>query len=294
MGFNYDARYYLKELFTRLGWYSSANTSQAHINPKKLFTQKVQNLYWFIYKNFPMRYKQKMAGLFPIIRSRVEAIVDNVGWDRTRVYSNDDFFSIFINRISRDGEALFPSKEAYFNFRNEIIKKLYALEELGTKEPLVKKVYTPEQVYFGDYVSDAPDLIIEWAEVRLKKGIRCGDITILPEGIKKSKLDKILSGEHRPYGILLMKGEMFQKGCRIANGSVLDIAPTILYLAGHPIPQSMDGKVLLDAFQNSFRVKNPVEYTDVIKGIKREEKFSFSDEESLKVEERLRAMGYIE
>jgi len=294
MGFNYEARYYLKELFTRLGWYTPANASQAHLSPKKLLGRQVGSLYWFIFKRFPMRYKQKIAGLFPTIRSRVEAIVANVGWDRTRVYSNDDFFSIVINRLNKDGEALFASAEAYLEFRDEIMEKLYALEELGTGEPLVKKVQTREELYSGDHVDDAPDLIIEWAEVRLRDGIRCDDITILPEEIKKSALHKILGGEHRPYGILLMKGEMIQRGLRIAEGSILDIAPTVLYIAGQPIPRSMDGKVLLEAFCESFRARNPVEYTDVVQGTRNEGEFGFSVKETLEIQERLRSLGYIE
>ena len=294
MGFNYEARYYLKELFSRLGWYTSADSSQAHLSLKKLLTRQVRNLYWFIYKRFPMHYKQKIAELFPTMRSRVQAIVADVGWDRTRVYSNDAFFSIVINRVNEDGEALFASAKAYFNFRDEIIEKLYALEELGTEEPLVKQVHTREDLYFGDYVDDAPDLIIEWAEVRLRNGIRCGDTTIMPEEIKKSELQRILSGEHRPYGILLMKGEMIQENCRIADGSILDIAPTVLYLAGQPIPRTMDGKVLLEVFCESYRAKNPVEYIDVVQGTRSEEEFSFSVEDSLEIQERLRGLGYIE
>lgn len=294
MGFNYEARYYLKKLFTSLGWYTPANKSSARFSPQRLLARQVRNLYWFIFRRFPMRFKQKMTGLFPAVRSRVEAIVADVSWDRTRVYSNDDFFSIVINRVDRDGKALFASEKAYLGFRDEIIEKLYALEELGTGEPLVRKVETREELYSGNYVNDAPDLMIEWAEVRLRNGIRCGDTTILPNEITKSELHKILTGEHRPYGILLMKGEMIQEDCRIADGSILDIAPTVLYLAGQPIPRTMDGKVLLEAFCESFRAENPVEYTDVVPATRSEEEFSFSIEESLEIRERLRGLGYIE
>ncbi|MDX1522490.1 MAG: alkaline phosphatase family protein, partial [Anaerolineae bacterium] len=230
MGFNYEARYYVKELFTKFGWYIPAGTSPASFKLSKMFLSQVRRLYWFIFKRFPMRYKQAMAGLFPTLRSRIEAIVADVGWDKTRIYSNDDFFSIVINKTNQDGEACFASEAAYLNFRAMLIEKLYALAELGTGQPLVHKVHTRESLYFGPYVADAPDLIIEWADVRLRHGVRCGDITILPEEIKKSELHKVLSGEHRPYGILLLKGNMIQKNLKLADGSVLDIAPTILYL----------------------------------------------------------------
>jgi predicted AlkP superfamily phosphohydrolase/phosphomutase len=294
MGFNYEARYYVKELFARLGWYTPANTSAARFSPRSLLTRQIRNLYWFIFRRFPMDLKQRMAGLFPTLRSRVEAVVADVNWSRTRVYSNDDFCSIVINRMDENGEALFPSEEAFLDFRAEIIARLCALEELGTGQPLVEKVHTRETLYFGDYVDGAPDLIIEWAEVRLRNGIRSGDITILPEEIKKSDLQKILSGEHRPYGILLMKGEMIQKDRRIADGSILDIAPTVLYMAGHPVPQTMDGNVLLEAFCESFRTENAVKFTNQAYGDGHREGFSFSVDESFEIQERLRGLGYIE
>jgi len=40
----------------------------------------------------------------------------------------------------------------------------------------------------------------------------------------------------------------------------MDIAPTILYLMGQPIPQDMDGKVLLDIIDDDFKANNPVSY----------------------------------
>lgn len=294
MGFNYEARYYLKELFIRLGWYCPAKASQASLGWRNLTAQALNSTYGFISRKFPMRYKRKMARLFPTVRSRVEAIVSGVDWDRTRIYSNDYFFSIVINKVDREGEALFSSEEAYSDFRDRIIEKLHALEESGTGKPLVKKVYTREDLYSGDYVDDAPDVVIEWEEVRLRNGIRCGDITIRSEEIEKNELHKILSGEHRPYGILLMKGEMIQRNLRMADGSIMDIAPTVLYLFEQAIPRAMDGKVLLEAFRESFRAETPIEYVGEAQDARSEEEFDYSAEESLEIRERLRNLGYID
>lgn len=40
----------------------------------------------------------------------------------------------------------------------------------------------------------------------------------------------------------------------------MDIAPTILYLMGRPVPRDMDGKVLLDIIEDEFKIQNPVCY----------------------------------
>ena len=297
VGFNYEARYYMKELFTRLGWYCAADAGSAHTNLRSLLVRVVEGAYWLTFRRFPMRYKRKLARLVPGLRSRVESIVSNVDWDRTRIWSNDVFFSMVINRTDGAGEPLFSSEEAFSDFRDEIIEKLGALEELGTGKPLVKAVHTREELYSGDYVDDAPDLVIEWDDVRLRNGIRCDDIVIHPDEMEKNQIQEILSGEHRPYGILLMKGEAIGRDHRMTDGNILDIAPTVLYLSGQPIPRTMDGSVLSEAFCESFRADNPVEYAD--EHLEKEraqggERSDYSTEDAMAVRERLRQLGYVE
>jgi predicted AlkP superfamily phosphohydrolase/phosphomutase len=297
MGFNYEARYYLKELFTRLGWYCPADAAPAHTNLRSLLVQAVGRAYWLIFRRFPMQYKRKLARLVPGLRSRVESIVSNVDWDRTRIWSNDVFFSIVINRTDGAGEPFFSSEAALLNFRDRIIERLRALEELGTGKPLVKAVHTREELYSGDHVDDAPDLLIEWEAVRVKNGIKCGEIVIHPDEVEKNQIQEILSGEHRPYGILLMKGEMIRRDHRMRDASIMDIAPTVLHLFGQPIPRTVDGTVLSEAFCESFGTKNPIVYTDEpleTELVEHEERSFYSTEDAMEVRDRLRSLGYIE
>ena len=58
-----------------------------------------------------------MAQMLPFVRSRVEAMVSDVGWGLTKVYSNHDFFSITINRVDAEGELFFESEDEYSAFR---------------------------------------------------------------------------------------------------------------------------------------------------------------------------------
>jgi predicted AlkP superfamily phosphohydrolase/phosphomutase len=294
MGFNYDGRYYLKELFTRLGWYVPTGQDGSNLNPRNLLSQTVNRLYWMIFRHVPMRYKRRLASRFPGLRSRVESIVSNVDWDRTRLYSNDDFFSIVINRTDSQGTPLYATHQEYLDFRDAIIARLTELEELRSGQRLVREVYTKEAIYSGAYLADAPDLIIEWEEVRSIQGLRCGELVIPSEEIHKSDLQAILSGEHRPEGMLLLVGDMIRKGARLEQGSILDIAPTILYLSGYPIPEMVDGKARVEAFKKSFREANPLTFTDQVRSLGGSEDFTFSAEETEEVRERLRSLGYIE
>jgi len=56
--------------------------------------------------------------------------------------------------------------------------------------------------------------------------------------------------EHSPYGILCVAGPNIKKDERILGATLLDITPTILTLFNLPIGKDMDGKPLLQLFEN--------------------------------------------
>lgn len=68
---------------------------------------------------------------------------------------------------------------------------------------------------------------------------------ILPNGEEfKIWVIKQTGSAHPRGGVFIAKGPLIKENYNIGQVSVLDIAPTILYLLGLPIPESMEGKVL--------------------------------------------------
>jgi predicted AlkP superfamily phosphohydrolase/phosphomutase/tetratricopeptide (TPR) repeat protein len=55
--------------------------------------------------------------------------------------------------------------------------------------------------------------------------------------------------QHRPFGIIGMKGPHIQQDERIYGATLLDVTPTILTLFGLPVGADMDGRVLVQAFE---------------------------------------------
>jgi len=55
--------------------------------------------------------------------------------------------------------------------------------------------------------------------------------------------------QHRPFGIFCMKGPHIKKDERIYGATLLDVAPTVLTLFGQPVGEDMDGRVLVQAFE---------------------------------------------
>ncbi len=54
---------------------------------------------------------------------------------------------------------------------------------------------------------------------------------------------------HRPQGIFVLHGPGIRADARIEGATLLDIAPTVLALLGLPVGDDMEGKVLVQAFQ---------------------------------------------
>jgi arylsulfatase A-like enzyme len=51
---------------------------------------------------------------------------------------------------------------------------------------------------------------------------------------------------------VLLAGAGVRSGVRLTSAGVLDLAPTLLVLAGEPLARDMDGRVLAEAFDERF------------------------------------------
>jgi tetratricopeptide (TPR) repeat protein len=60
--------------------------------------------------------------------------------------------------------------------------------------------------------------------------------------------------QHRPFGIFCMKGPYVQQDERIYGATLLDVTPTILTLFGLPVGADMDGRVLVQAFEQAPQI----------------------------------------
>ncbi|HEX3818861.1 MAG TPA: alkaline phosphatase family protein [Candidatus Sulfotelmatobacter sp.] len=61
--------------------------------------------------------------------------------------------------------------------------------------------------------------------------------------------------QHRPFGIFCMKGPHIKKDERIYGATLLDVTPTVLTLFGLPVGEDMDGRVLVQAFEETPEIE---------------------------------------
>lgn len=205
----------------------------------------------FLMSHIPREILQELAILFPardlLDRTPLGGSVD---WGRSRVIPLP-YGLLYINRNS------FGSQDEYEKFREHLIAEIKEIEEPKTGEKLAREVYKREEIYFGKYVDDAPDIIIlpnegYWivSPVRSKEiwGYRTGGWT----------------ATHKLHGIFLAYGPGIKKNVELEGAKIYDLAPTILYIFGIPIPKDMDGRVLKEVFEeDSALAKREIEYQEV-------------------------------
>ncbi|HSG38124.1 MAG TPA: hypothetical protein VLE27_00680, partial [Thermoanaerobaculia bacterium] len=63
---------------------------------------------------------------------------------------------------------------------------------------------------------------------------------------------------HGPPGIVMMQGGPVKRGAVLQGADIYDLYPTLLYLLGLPVPQDIQGKILLAALDPAFVRAHPV------------------------------------
>jgi arylsulfatase A-like enzyme len=103
-----------------------------------------------------------------------------------------------------------------------------------------------------------------------------------------------VNGGHREMGILVASGPPFKTGGMIEGASLYDIAPTLLYLLGQPIPTSFDGQLLTGALVDGWLQSHRPRFIDEEQDSSSGPGIAISSEDEGKVMGRLRALGYVE
>jgi len=90
-----------------------------------------------------------------------------------------------------------------------------------------------------------------------------------PDHLRPAGLPREPAGpavEHRQFGVFVAKGHGIKKDERIYGANLLDICPTVLHLFGLPVAEDMDGKVLLDIYEQKPRAIQRIPTWDEVKG----------------------------
>ena len=213
----------------------------------------------------------------------------DIDWSQTKAYSHGHIGRIFINLKGREPNGIVEPGKEYQKLREYIIKKLYELRDPETDEKLVDRVFMKEEIYQGPHVDEAPDIIFHMKDMKYVTEFGSYGFHTASLFGRSILMD---SGAHRPKGILIVQGENANKHHKIENAKIIDVAPTILYIMGIPIPSDMDGRVLTEIFNPVHLKSHPIRYRE--KGTLEEaEPFEWSKKQEEIIKERLKRLGYL-
>lgn len=232
----------------------------------------------------PFRDKIEASGQQPGITSRLD-----MDWERSKVcYVGMESMGLYILR-----EPSGPvGAEEYEPLRDFLKRELLALTDPATGQKLIGNVFKREELYRGECLQEAPDLLftLQGDQHRLSKSWR-------RRGRLFRNIQERVEGSHRPEGIMIMKGPGIQEDTRMEEAQIIDVAPTLLYALGAEIPGDMDGKVLLEAFEERHRANHPVKYAESSPEGEStgstEGEAVYSEEELETIQKRLTDLGYL-
>lgn len=206
----------------------------------------------------PQSMTKRYQGATTVIRT-----IDAVDLERSRAFVP-----------GTDGVIVVKSKED----EKSIISGLSALKDESGKE--VCKVYTREQVYKGDRLEAAPELLI----------VPRDDINIKTDPFSRSVLStsgNFPKANHGSNGIFFAVGPDIKRS-RALDVSLEDIAPTSLTLMGIRPPDDLDGHVV----QEIMAAPHPPQSLRVADVRRDDRTYAFSEKEEKQVMDNLKRLGY--
>lgn len=230
--------------------------------------------------------------LYRALKDRVDPrdglrLAQLIDWARTQAFAgNHTEQAIYINVRGREPAGVVEPGEEYERLRDRIIDRLAGLKDPATGERAVDGIWKKEELYHGPYLPQAADIyfLMRGGSIIARKELQYRELFRPP--------DKT-SGTHRMEGVFVIAGRGVQRGARLKGLKIYDAAPTLLYSIGLPVPDDMDGRVAVEAFEKGWVEAHPIRHivappqdTDTEGGI-------YGAEDAEKIRETLKSLGYM-
>jgi predicted AlkP superfamily phosphohydrolase/phosphomutase len=177
-----------------------------------------------------------------VLRTAPQAVTPfsrlDVDWDRTTAWSEGGYYArVFLNVKGREPRGTIGPAD-YGRVRDEVRARLEAtLDDTGRL--MGTRVFYPDEIY-RTVRNVAPDLIAHFGGLfwRSIGSVGHGAIHVQENDTGPD------SCNHAQYGAFVLSAPNLTARGEIEGAHLLDIAPTLLDLAGHEVPSSLHGRVL--------------------------------------------------
>jgi predicted AlkP superfamily phosphohydrolase/phosphomutase len=265
-------------------------------------TKKRKSTYHFLYKAvssfknlLPTLLRQFISRAIKIkfqnSLSKFQTLSANFDWNETRAYAvnlYNSYDGIIINQRGRQSNGIIKEGNETKQLCEDIISKLTKIRDKKNGNSIIEWARRREELYEGEYVNRIPDIIVKYYP-----DYRSGKSTTPPlfSNVPKSDFD-FQSGDHDENGIFIAMGPNIKKGCELPPSDIVNMAPTILYAMGLPVPSYMDGCVMLDIFKTDFVSTHPVKIIEKEKSLNHET-YELDHTEETEMKKQLKGLGYM-
>jgi predicted AlkP superfamily phosphohydrolase/phosphomutase len=171
-----------------------------------------------------------------------QAVGKTADWRRSAAYCRSrNRLGVRINLEGREPDGVVPPEE-YESVRTRVID---ALSSLTTPdgEPAFEWVRRREEVYDGTHLDDADDVLL----------MPTGMNNTLSASLYGRTFTPTSGYDHKPNGVFIGAGPDLNTAVTPAGLTLIDVAPLVMALLGHPIPQRMTGTVPHDLVSSTVR-----------------------------------------
>jgi predicted AlkP superfamily phosphohydrolase/phosphomutase len=206
-----------------------------------------------------------------------------LGWRRTQAYVAlaELYGLLYVNVRGREPQGIVAPGDEQRAVARRVGEKLRAVRDPRDGQPVFTEILEGEDVFPHDPYGNRPDLVL----------IPRPEYSVSRELNPRRWIDHypVTSGTHRPEGVLIASGPGIRPGRLARDAHLVDVAPTILAATSVPVPDDMDGRVLVELFADAPHVdrvagSGPVLHDDP----------ALTPEEEDAVVHRLRSLGYME
>lgn len=239
---------------------------------------------WFVQKTTPVLRPlyQLMVGskMQQVLRASILRELDLTNSKAFALENSDGYGGIYINRQYARAHGLDED-----GFVRDTARELkLELLQWGVEHGLDMQVYLSWDLYHGPRSELSPEVLLLVEDGRSSVSYR-----MEPEIYAQRLHHPMKSGAHRLDGILMGTGPHIAAG-EIEGAQLQDIVPTLLALAGVPVPSSIDGHILTEMIKPEF-VPDIQALAPATPGI---EIGDFKDEDESAMLQRLIDLGYLD
>jgi predicted AlkP superfamily phosphohydrolase/phosphomutase len=206
-------------------------------------------------------------------------------WTKTTAYCRTPSCNGITIRVARNpGETGIDPKD-YEKVRSQLIRDLEDLKDPATGERIITEIHKREDVFPGSAMGDAPDLQLvlrDFGFVSVRN--------ILPVVEERN----YIVGTHHPEGVFMAYGPGIEAGKMLGRRHITDVASTLLYSLGLPVPSDFEGVVPPNMFTAEHKAAHPIAIGAATKGSTAGAGEAMDEDEKAQILDQLQMLGYME